>query len=63
MVVWISIHSQVDLTGSGSGTATGAAVIADVYVSLQGRWTTSDSILSTSERKLQEEIIMLITLM
>lgn len=44
---------QVDLTGSGSGTATGAAVIADVYVSLQGRWTTSDSILSTSERKLQ----------
>lgn len=44
---------QVDLTGSGSGTATGAAVIADVYVSLPGRWTTSDSILSTSERKLQ----------
>ena len=44
---------QVDLTGSGSGTATGAAVIEDVYVSLPGRWTTSDSILSTSERKLQ----------
>jgi hypothetical protein len=44
---------QVDLTGSGSGTATASAVIEDVYVSLPGRWTTSDSILSTSERKLQ----------
>ena len=44
---------QVDLTGSGSGTATAAAIIEDVYISLPGRWTTSDSILSTSERKLQ----------
>jgi len=44
---------QVDLTGSGSGTATASAVIEDVYISLPGRWTTSDSILSTSERKLQ----------
>jgi len=44
---------QVDLTGSGSGTATASAVVGDVYISLPGRWTTSDSILSTSERKLQ----------
>ena len=44
---------QVDLTGSGSGTATASATIGDVYISLPGRWTTSDSILSTSERKLQ----------
>jgi len=44
---------QVDLTGSGSGTATASAIIEDVYISLPGRWTTSDSILSTSERKLQ----------
>ena len=44
---------QVDLTGSGSGTATASAVIENVYISLPGRWTTSDSILSTSERKLQ----------
>ena len=44
---------QVDLTGSGDGTATASATIEDVYISLPGRWTTSDSILSTSERKLQ----------
>jgi hypothetical protein len=44
---------QVDLTGSGSGRATASATIEDVYISLPGRWTTSDSILSTSERKLQ----------
>ena len=44
---------QVDLTGSGSGTATASATIEDVYIELPGRWTTSDSILSTSERKLQ----------
>jgi hypothetical protein len=44
---------QVDLTGSGSGRATASATIEDMYISLPGRWTTSDSILSTSERKLQ----------
>jgi hypothetical protein len=44
---------QVDLTGSGSGTATASAIIENVYISLPGRWTTSDSILSSSERKLQ----------
>jgi hypothetical protein len=44
---------QVDLTGIGSGTATASATIEDVYLGLPGRWTTSDSILSTSERKLQ----------
>jgi hypothetical protein len=43
---------QVVLTGYGDGTATGVAVIDDVYTSLPGRWTTSDSILSSSERKL-----------
>jgi hypothetical protein len=41
------------LTGTGSGTATASATIEDVYVALSGRWTSSDSILSTSERKLQ----------
>jgi hypothetical protein len=44
---------QVDLTGSGDGTATASATIENVYVALPGRWTSSDSILSTSERKLQ----------
>jgi hypothetical protein len=44
---------QVDLTGSGDGSATASATIENVYVALPGRWTSSDSILSTSERKLQ----------
>ena len=44
---------QVDLTGTGSGTATANAQIEAGYITLPGRWRTSDSILSTSERKLQ----------
>ena len=44
---------QVDLTGYGDGTATANADIESVYVSFPGRWTTSDSIISSSERKLQ----------
>jgi hypothetical protein len=44
---------QVDLTGAGSGTATADAQVEAGYVTLPGRWRTSDSILSTSERKLQ----------
>jgi hypothetical protein len=44
---------QVDLTGSGNKLATASAIVENVYVGLPGRWTTSDSILSTSERKLQ----------
>ena len=44
---------QVDLTGTGSGTATANAQIEAGYTTLPGRWKTSDSILSTSERKLQ----------
>ena len=43
---------QVDLTGHGDGAAVGLAVLGPSYSSLPGRWTTSDSILSTSERKL-----------
>jgi len=44
---------QVDLTGYGDGTATANAEIESVYQTFPGRWTTSDSILSSSERKLQ----------
>ena len=44
---------QVDLTGIGNGLATANAEIEAGYITLPGRWTTSDSILSTSERKLQ----------
>ena len=39
---------QVDLTGAGSGTATANAQIEAGYITLPGRWRTSDSILSTS---------------
>lgn len=43
----------VDLSGYGDGNATANAEIESGYVSLPGRWITSDSILSTSERRLQ----------
>jgi hypothetical protein len=44
---------QIDLTGYGDGTATAVAQVDGVYTSLPGRWTTSDSIISSSERKIQ----------
>ena len=44
---------QVDLTTKGDGTATATATIGASYAILPGRWTTSDSILSSSERKVQ----------
>jgi hypothetical protein len=43
----------VDLTTKGDGAATAAAAVGNSYSTLSGRWTTSDSILSSSERKLQ----------
>jgi len=39
----------------GDGTATANAEIERSYVSAPGRWTTSDSIISSTERKLQGE--------
>jgi hypothetical protein len=44
---------QIDLTGYGDGTATAVAEIDNVYSTLPGRWVTSDSIISSSERKIQ----------
>jgi len=44
---------QVDLTGSGNGLASANATLGPTYVSLPGRWTTSDSILSSTDRRLQ----------
>ena len=41
------------MTGSGDGTAIANAVLGGVYTTQPGRWTTSDSIISSSERKLQ----------
>ena len=44
---------EVDLTNYGDGTAVANATLGGVYTTLPGRWTTSDSIISNSERKLQ----------
>ena len=44
---------QIDLTNFGNGNAVANATLGGVYVTLPGRWTTSDSILSNSERRLQ----------
>lgn len=43
----------IDLSQSGDGNATAEAQIERSYVSLPGRWTTSDSILSSLERRLE----------
>jgi hypothetical protein len=44
---------QVDLTAYGDGTATANTEIEPSYVTFPGRWTTSDSLLSSSERVIQ----------
>ena len=44
---------QIDLTQSGDGTALANSAIEPSYVTFPGRWTTSDSILSTTERVIQ----------
>jgi len=44
---------QLDLTNFGDGNATANAEIGSSFVELPGRWTTSDSIISSSERRLQ----------
>jgi len=43
----------VDLSLFGDGTATANATLSQTYQSFPGRWTTSDSILSSSDRKIQ----------
>ena len=44
---------QVDLTNIGDGKGKADAQIGKSYSTLPGRWTTSDSILSSSERRIQ----------
>jgi hypothetical protein len=44
---------QIDLTTYGNGTATANTEIEPSYVTFPGRWTTSDSLLSSSERVIQ----------
>ena len=43
------------MTNFGDGSAVANATLGSVYTTLPGRWTTSDSIISNSERKLQGE--------
>ena len=48
-----SFPPEIDLTQSGNKNATANATVEPSYVTLPGRWTTSDSILSSSERVIQ----------
>ena len=48
-----SFPPEIDLTQSGDGSATANSTVEPSYVTLPGRWTTSDSILSSSERVIQ----------
>jgi hypothetical protein len=43
----------IDLSGFGDGTATATATLANSFLTLPGRWTTSDSLLSFEDVKLQ----------
>ena len=44
---------RVDLVGYGDGTATANASLETPYVTLSGKWTTTDSILSSADRRIQ----------
>jgi hypothetical protein len=44
---------QIDLTNFGDGTAIANVTLSPSYEPLEGRWTSSDSILSSLDRKLQ----------
>ena len=49
----IKVVPSVDLTTFGDGTATANVTLNPSYEILEGRWSTSDSILSSSDRRLQ----------
>lgn len=44
---------RIDLTQQGDGNATATVQLSDFVKELDGRWTTSDSILSSSDRRIQ----------
>ena len=44
---------QINLTSKGDGTATANAEVETSYITFPGHWTSSDSILSASERVIQ----------
>lgn len=49
----IKVLPSVDLTTFGDGTATATATLNPSYETLEGRWSSSDGILSSSDRKIQ----------
>jgi hypothetical protein len=49
----IKVTPRIDLSKYGDGNAEAEAILYPVISQLEGRWTTSDSILSSSDRKLQ----------
>jgi hypothetical protein len=49
----IKVRPRIDLSDFGDGTATAIATLNPVVNQLDGRWTTSDSILSSSDRRIQ----------
>ena len=49
----IKVVPSVDLTSFGDGTATANVTLNPSYETLEGRWSSSDGILSTSDRKIQ----------
>jgi hypothetical protein len=49
----ITTLPRIDLTQQGDGTAIATAELSDFVQTIEGRWTTSDSILSSLDRKLQ----------
>lgn len=49
----IKVVPSVDLTGYGDGTATANVTLNPSYETLEGRWSSSDGIISSSDRKIQ----------
>jgi hypothetical protein len=49
----IKVIPAIDLSAFGDGTATANVTLNPIINQLDGRWTTSDSILSSADRKLQ----------
>ena len=49
----IKVRPSVDLTARGDGTAQAFVTLNPSYETLEGRWSSSDGILSSSDRKIQ----------
>jgi hypothetical protein len=49
----IKVRPTVDLTTRGDGTAEASVTLNPSYETLEGRWSSSDGILSSSDRKIQ----------